>query len=304
MPASAPSQRILLTGATGYVGGSLLPVLLEAGHEVRALARRPDKASLPEGCEVVKGDVSTGEGLDEALAGIDVAYYLVHSMGRGNKSAHGFADRDRRAAATFGKACARAGVGRVVYLGGLEGGGDDSAHLRSRAETASELRRHVPGLVHVRAAMVVGDGSASFEMLRHLVQRLPAMLTPRWVETRSQPIAISDVCAILTRLATWEDPPVEVEIGGADVLSYREMMTRFAAVAGRRAPVIVPVPVLSPRLSSYWVSLFTPIETGLVRPLVDGMSAETIVRHPPPPGLNDTPLGFDDAVAAALRGAA
>jgi uncharacterized protein YbjT (DUF2867 family) len=303
VPASSPAPRILLTGATGYVGGSLLPVLLAAGHEVRALARRPERASLPEACEVVKGDVSTGEGLDAALEGIDVAYYLVHSMGRGNGTAHGFADRDRRAAATFGEACVRAGVDRVIYLGGLDGGGDDSAHLRSRAETASELRRYVPGLVHVRAAMVVGDGSASFEMLRHLVQRLPAMLTPRWVETRSQPIAISDVCAILARLATWEDPPVEVEIGGADVLSYREMMTRFAAVADRRAPVIVPVPVLTPRLSSYWVSLFTPIETGLVRPLVDGMSAETIVRHPPPPGLNDEPLGFDDAVAAALAGA-
>ncbi|WP_372787806.1 NAD(P)H-binding protein [Paraconexibacter sp.] len=293
--------RVLLTGVTGYVGGMLLPVLLEAGHEVRCLVRRPERADLPADVEVVKGDVLTGEGLAEALEGVDAAYYLVHSMGRGGGGGD-FADRDKRAADTFGAAAARAGVERVIYLGGLEAGGADGAseHLRSRAETAEVLRRHVPGLVHVRAAMVIGRGSASFEILSHLARRLPVMLTPRWVETRSQPVAIADVTATLARLATWEDPPAEVELGGADILSYREMMGRFAAVAGRRPPSIVPVPVLTPRLSSYWVSLFTPVETGLVRPLVDGLSAEMIVRTPPPPGLNDTPMGFDDAVRAAL----
>ena len=294
------SSRILLTGATGYVGGMLLPVLREAGHEVRCLVRRPDRADLPEGIEVVKGDVLSGEGLTEAFEGVDAAYYLVHSMGRGGSSGD-FADRDKQAADNFGAAAAAAGVERVIYLGGLEPSGDDaSEHLKSRADTAVALRRHLPGLVHVRAAMVIGRGSASFEILSHLARRLPVMLTPRWVQTRSQPVAIEDVTATLARLATWEDPPAEVELGGADILSYREMMGRFAAVAGRRPPAIVPVPVLTPRLSSYWVSLFTPVEAGLVRPLVDGLSAEMIVHTPPPAGINDAPLGFDDAVRAAL----
>ncbi|WP_158276839.1 NAD(P)H-binding protein [Paraconexibacter algicola] len=300
-----PPLTILLTGATGYVGGQLLPVLLEAGHHVRCLVRdaSPQRRSrFPEQVEVVEGDVLTGTGLDAALDGVDAAYYLVHSMGRGSGSTSSFADRDKRAADTFGRAAAQAGVDRVVYLGGLEGGDtEDSEHLRSRADTAVALRRHVPGVVHVRAAMVIGAGSASFEILSHLARRLPVMLTPRWVETRSQPVAIADVTATLARLATWEDPPAEVELGGADVLSYREMMRRFADVADRRPPTIVPIPVMTPRLSSYWVSLFTPIETGLVRPLVDGLSAETVVRRPPPAGLNDAPLGFDAAVRAALQ---
>lgn len=297
--------RVLLTGGTGYIGGMLLPVLHAAGHEIRCLVRRGGRdrfPGLPEDVEVVRGDVLSGDGLAEALEGVDVAYYLVHSMGRGSGPSDGFADRDRQAADRFGAAAAAAGVERVVYLGGLEPADDaaGSEHLRSRAETADALRRHVPGLVHVRAAMVIGRGSASFEILSHLARRLPVMLTPRWVETRSQPVAIDDVTATLARLATWPDPPAEVELGGADVLSYREMLQRFAEVAGRRPPSIVPVPVLTPRLSSYWVSLFTPVETGLVRPLVDGLSAEMIVRRPPPPGINDRPLGFDDAVRAAL----
>ncbi len=293
-------KTILLTGATGYVGGHLLPALLENGHRVRALARRPEQAKLPEGVEVVRGDVIKGEGLEAALAGVDVAYYLVHSMGRGSGSTSQFASNDRKGAANFGRAAAAAGVQRVVYLGGLDSGDDHtSEHLQSRHETAEVLREHVP-LVYVRAAMILGQGSASFEMLSHLVRRLPAMLTPKWVDTRSQPVAIRDVVATLRTLAELPDAPDEVELGGADVLTYREMMLRFAAVAGKRAPTIVKVPVLSPRLSSYWVSLFTPVESGLVRPLVDGMSAETIVRHPPPPSINPHPLGFDDAVREAL----
>jgi uncharacterized protein YbjT (DUF2867 family) len=148
--------------------------------------------------------------------------------------------------------------------------------------------------------MVIGDGSASFQMLRSLVERLPAMVTPRWVDTRSQPIAIDDVVRTLATLATREDAPSEVELGGADVLTYRQMMERFAAIAGRRKPAIVTVPVLTPRLSSYWVALVTPVEAGLARPLVEGLSAEMVVKHPPPPGINDDPKGFDEAVRAAL----
>jgi len=296
-------KTILLTGATGYVGGRLLPALLKHGHAVRALARRPERAELPDGVEVARGDVIKGEGLDSALAGVDVAYYLVHSMGRGSGSTAQFADNDRRGAANFGRAAKTAGVRRVIYLGGLDAGGDEvSEHLQSRHETAQALREHVSELVYVRAAMILGQGSASFEMLSHLVRRLPAMLTPKWVDTRSQPVAIRDVVKTLHTLAELERVPGEVELGGADVLTYREMMQRFAKVAGKRTPTIVKVPVLSPRLSSYWVSLFTPVESGLVRPLVDGMSAETVVRNPPPPGINSHPLGFDDAVREALTG--
>lgn len=295
------STTVLLTGATGYVGGHLLPALLEAGHDVRCLVRSPEKADLPAAAEIAKGDVLRGEGIAEAMRGVDVAFYLVHSMGGGGGSGEGFAERDRRAARNFGEAARDAGVRRVVYLGGLEPSGEDaSEHLRSRNEVAEVLQGLVPELVHVRAAMVIGAGSASFEMLRHLVQRLPAMITPRWIDTRSQPVAIADVVQTLTALAGREDAPAEIQLGGADVLTYREMMQRFARIAGKRPPVVVTVPVLSPRLSSYWVSLVTPVEAGLVRPLVDGLSAEMIVHRPPPSGINDAPKGFDEAVREAL----
>jgi uncharacterized protein YbjT (DUF2867 family) len=160
----------------------------------------------------------------------------------------------------------------------------------------------VPELIHVRAAMIVGADSASFQMLRGLVEHLPVMITPKWLETRSQPVAIEDVVATLAALAIRDDAPAEVQLGGADVLTYREMLRRFAAVEGRRRPLLLPVPLFTPRLSSYWVALVTPVQLGLVKPLVEGLSTETIVREPPPAGLNDAPLGFDDAVRAALAG--
>jgi len=290
-------STILLTGATGYVGGSLLPVLLDAGHRVRCLVRDPARAegSLPGGADVVQGDVLDAGSLERALDGIEVAYYLVHSMGaRGDD----FAARDRRAAETFGAAARRAGVGRILYLGGLEG--QESEHLRSREEVARILARHVPGTVHARAAMVIGAHSTSFRMLRHLVDKLPVMVAPRWIDTRTQPIAIRDVVGALSALAAYDDPPAEVQLGGADVLPYRDMMLRYARVAGRREPAMVRVPVLTPRLSSYWVGLVTPVSPGVARPLVQGLSAEMLVRRPPPPGVNDQPLGFDEAVRAAL----
>jgi uncharacterized protein YbjT (DUF2867 family) len=294
-----PSPKtIVLTGATGYVGGQLLPRLLEAGHRVRCVVRDPGRAHLPRGAEVVQGDVLQGTGLAEAMDGADVAYYLVHSMGGSDDD---FAQRDRRGAASFGDAVREARVPRTIYLGGLEGGDDGaSEHLRSRHEVAALLRDRVPELIYVRAAMILGAGSISFQMLRGLVQRLPVMITPKWLETCSQPVAIADVVGTLAALAERDGAPDEVQLGGADVLTYREMLRRFAAVEGRREPLQLPVPLFTPRLSSYWVALVTPVQLGLVKPLVEGLSSETVVRDAPPPGLNDAPLGFDAAVRAAL----
>jgi len=284
--------RILVTGATGFIGHRLVAALDEQGHEVRAMTRHPDTYDGPG--DPVGGDVFDAESLVAPLTDIEVAYYLVHSMGGGHGA---FAQRDRDGAEAFARTASAAGVRRIVYLGGLEGG--DSEHLRSREEVARILAAAVPDTVHARAAMVIGAGSASFLILRHLVERLPVMICPRWIDTRTQPIAIRDVVAALASLAT-EDAPSEVQLGGADVLSYREMMRRFAATAGRRAPLVVRVPVLTPRLSSYWLGLVTPVDTGVARPLVQGLSAEMLVRAAPPAGINDAPLGFDDAVREAL----
>jgi uncharacterized protein YbjT (DUF2867 family) len=291
-----PAPRILLTGATGAIGSRLLPRLLEDGP-VRCLVRDPAAARLPAGAEVVTGDVLRDTGLDAALADVEVAYYLVHSMGGDGD----FAARDRRAAAAFAAAARRAGVRRVIYLGGLRASSEEgSAHLRSREEVGRILAEAAPEPVHARAAMVIGAASASFTMLTELVRRLPAMVGPKWIDTRTQPIAESDVTAALAALAVHAGPPADVELGGADILTYREMMRRFAVLDGRRPPLVVPVPVLTPRLSSYWVGFVTSVDAGLARPLVDGLSEELLVRTPPPPGINDAPLGFDAAVRAAL----
>ena len=279
------SKTILVTGATGYVGGRLAEQL-EGRHEVRRMSRSGKDGA-------VKADVVSGDGLDAALEGVDVAYYLVHAMGQKGD----FAERDRRGAKNFGEAAKRRDVSRVVYLGGLEGA--VSEHLRSREEVATILAEHVP-TVHARAAMVIGSGSASFVMLRKLTERLPAMITPRWLDTKTQPIAIRDVTNALVALAEHESPPAEIQLGGAEVLAYKDMIQRTAKALGRRRRLIVSVPVLTPRLSSYWVTLVTPVDHALVVPLVEGLSAEMIVKTPPPPGINDDPLGFDDAVRAAL----
>ncbi len=293
---ASPELTALVTGATGYVGSQLVPALLARGHRVRALVRNPDRARLAADVTVHRGDAVANQGLAEALAGCDTAYYLIHSMGRG--SAEDFAARDREAAVNFGTAARAAGVRRVVYLGGL--GDRDSEHLRSRLHVAELLERHGPPLTHVRAAMVIGKGSASFVMLRSLTERLPVMICPRWIDTRTQPVAIRDVVSTLVAVAERSGHLPEVQLGGADVLTYREMMERTAVLLGRRKPFIIPVPVLTPRLSSWWVVLITPVEMGLVRPLVEGLGSEMLVVDPPPPGINDAPLGFDDAVRAAL----
>jgi uncharacterized protein YbjT (DUF2867 family) len=285
---------ILLTGASGYIGSHLLPALLERGHEVRALTRDPQRANLPADADVRRGDALSGDGLDEALEGCRTAYYLIHAMGSDGAA---FAERDRRSAENFGSAAKQAGVERVVYLGGLPG---ESEHLQSRQETADTLEKHGPPLVHARAAMVIGTGSASFEIVRHLVDRLPFMIAPRWVDTRTQPVALPDVVDALVAIAESEDVPAEVQLGGADVLTYREMMARYAKLAGRRHRPLIKVPLFTPRLSSYWVALVTPVTLGLIQPLVEGLGEELLISDPPPDGINDRPLGFDDAVRAAL----
>lgn len=300
MTAFPAVSTVLLTGASGTIGSRLAPLLAARGGELRCLLRPSRTAALPQGARVVRGDVLSGAGLAEALAGVDLAYYLVHSMGGGSRGA--FAERDRRAAETFGRAAAAAGVERVIYLGALATGREQhSEHLLSREEVARVLADHVPRLVHVRAAMVLGAGSASFEMLRSLVRRLPVMVCPRWIDMRSQPIAIADVVQALAALADRPEIRGDVELGGPEPLTYREMMHRTAAAMHRPAPLILRVPVLTPRLSAYWVMLVTPVDRGLVGPIVEGLTSETIVRTAPPPGINDAPLDFDAAVRAALR---
>lgn len=289
-------MRILLTGASGYVGSQLLPGLVEAGHEVRCLARDPDRLDAP-GAEKVRGDVLAGTGLDEALDGIEVAYYLVHSMAGGGD----FAERDRVAASNFAEAARKAGVRRVIYLGGLSPDESlDSAHLRSRHETADLLRSAAPEFVYARAAVVLGSGSASLVMLRELVERLPVMVCPRWIDVRTQPIAVADLVAALLHCAELPGLEGDVQLGGADVVTYREMMLSIARALDRRPPVVIPVPVLTPKLSSHWVGFVTTVDQGIAKPLIDGLKAETIVTNPPPPGINDAPLGIDEAMRAAV----
>lgn len=288
-------RTILVTGATGYVGGALLQPLQDAGHTVKAMTRNPDGKDLP---NPVKGDVSDKESLTAALEGVDVAYYLVHSMESGG-GGDDFAERDREGAHNFAAAAKANGVERVIYLGGL-GRTSGSEHLKSREEVAEILRAEGPPLVHVRAAMVIGEGSASFIMLAQLADRLPVMITPKWLNTRTQPVAIADAVKTLADLATFEDPPEEVQLGGRDVLTYKDMLQGYARIKGKRKRAIVTVPLLTPKLSSHWVVLVTSVDSALARPLVEGLTEEMLVETPPPAGLNDHPKGFEEAVRAAL----
>ena len=295
-------RRILVTGATGYVGGRLVPRLLAAGCEVRCLARDPERlAGRPwrDRVEVVAGDALAPATLAPALAGIDVAYYLIHSLGTGEE----FARRDREAAAAFGAAARNAGVGRILYLGGL---GDPatalSSHLRSRQDTGVALGEAGVPVTELRAGVVVGSGSLSFEMIRYLAERVPIMICPRWVFTRTQPIAIRNVLDYL--VAALEHPESAgrtIEIGGADVVTYGEMMTGYASARGLRR-WLLPVPVLTPRLSSLWVHLVTPIPAAIARPLVEGLRNEVVVRDATARQLfpEIVPLGFGEAVRLAL----
>ena len=290
-----------MAGATGYVGGALTRKLLEQGAEVVALARKPEKASelADAGAEVRKGDVLDRGSLTAALEGAEVAYYLVHSMGRGSSDSD-FADRDRKGAENFAAAAAEAGVSRIVYLGGMSG---QSEHLESRDETGRALQEGDVPVVFFRAAAVVGAGSESFRLVYFLVKRLPAMVTPSWTKTRTQPIGIDDVTEFLSQAgALGPEVEREIEIGGPDVTTYGGMMDALAEVMETFKRPRIPVPLLTPGLSSRWVGLVTPVDTGVAKPLIEGLRSETVVSDPSGMELfevNRTPLR--DAMRAALE---
>jgi len=301
------TKTCLVTGASGYVGGRLVRELLKAGYRVRVLARNADKlrdAPWIDRVEVVEGDAGDPAAAAQALEGIAVAYYLLHSLQEGRE----LEAAELHVATTFANAAKAAGIARIVYLGGLA---PDlpiekmSPHMRSRVQVGQALRASGVPTVEFRAAVIIGSGSASFEMLRYLTERLPAMITPRWVRTRTQPIAIRDVLRYLV-LAAELPPSVDraFDIGGPGVLTYQQMMQRYAAVAGLPRRLILPVNLLSPGLSSHWVGLVTPVPRAIARPLVQSLKHPAVCHDhdiaewipDPPDGL----LTFDDAVRLAL----
>jgi len=287
--------KVLVAGASGFVGRRLCPALVDEGHEVLAMTRHPGSYQGSGGA--VYGDVHDAETLPRALSGSDGAYYLVHSLDSAD-----FERKDAQAAEAFGAAAAAAGVRRIIYLGGLGDDSDDlSAHLRSRREVEHLLGAAGVPVTTLRAGIIVGHGGISWELTRQLVEHLPAMVTPRWVNTRTQPIALADVVRYLVGvLALDETAGRPYDIGGPEVLEYVTMMRRVAAIQGRGFRVL-PVPLLTPRLSSLWLTLVTDVDGQTARSLVDSMSNEVVVRD----GSIRTvlpfePLGYDEAVLAAL----
>ena len=296
-------KQILVTGATGYIGGRLIPNLLDAGHHVRVMTRDnrhlQGRAWLDE-VEIVEGDVLKPETLTNALAGIDSAYYLIHSMDDTGK----FAERDHTAARNFAQAAQRSGTQQIIYLGGLGRSTDNlSPHLASRQQVGATLREFHPAVTEFRAAMVIGAGSLSFEIVRNLTERLPLMIAPRWLYTRSQPIAIRDVLSYL--VAALDNPESYnkiIEIGGTSILTYHDMILAYAQARDLKRYVI-PVPVLTPRLSSYWVHLVTPASASIVRPLVEGLRNEMIVTNLTASDVfpDIQPMDFEAALEEALE---
>jgi uncharacterized protein YbjT (DUF2867 family)/ligand-binding SRPBCC domain-containing protein len=295
------SASILLTGATGYIGGRLLRRFEEGGRAVRCLVREPARLRATKSeTQIAQGDCLDEASLDRALAGVHSAYYLVHSMGGGSD----FAEVDRRAADNFGRAAARAGVRRLIYLGGLTGNAPSlSTHLKSRAETGDILRASGVPVVEFRASIVIGAGSLSFEMIQALVERLPVMICPRWVATPTQPIAVDDVLAYL--VAALDLPhdggsPI-FEIGGPEVVSYGDMMREYARLRGLRR-WLVPVPLLTPHLSGLWLRLVTPAQARIGRALVEGLRNPTVVRSTAAPDTFPIePMPLRQALINAIR---
>ena len=292
-------MRVLVFGASGYIGSHLVPRLVAAGHEVRATSRNAESLTGRgwEAVETVSADALDPASLDQALAGVEVAYYLVHSMAAGSD----FATRDRRAARNFRRAAERAGVRRIVYLGGLQPGSDQSEHLASREETGEILRDGSIPVTELRAGIIVGAGSAAFEVIRDLAFHLRVMVTPRWVRSRTQPIALDDLLAYL--VGVLDEPRTEgatFDVGGPDTLTYQDMIRTFAEVAGAKV-TIIPVPVLTPRISSYWLDLVTAVPSNVARPLIDGLKHDlladtTAIRELIPLELHS----YRDAVERAL----
>jgi uncharacterized protein YbjT (DUF2867 family) len=289
--------KTLVAGATGYIGRKLVMALIEKGTPPRAMARTPGKAKdLAEaGAEVVPGNVLRQPNLAEAMEGVETAYYLVHSMGRGGEG--DFADQDRTGAENFAEVAAQQGVKQIVYLGGLSDGG--SKHLESRHATAGYLGSTGVPVTYFRAAAVIGGGSESFRTLYYLVKNLPLMVTPKWVQNRTQPIAIDDLIEFLCQApSNRKARGREIDIGGPEVTTYGGMMDCLAKVMGKRRRLKIPVPVLSPQLSSHWIGFVTPVDTGVAKPIVQGLSEETYVRDPSGMNLFDVDL---TPIAEAMR---
>lgn len=296
-------RSIVVTGATGYIGGRLVPRLLERGARVRCLVRDPDRLlgrAWSDQLEIVEADVLEPASLVSALQGAHTAYYLIHSMQGGAD----FAERDRQAARNFGRACHDAGVRHIIYLGGLGSEHDDASdHLRSRHETGDVLRESGVMVTELQAGVVVGSGSLGFEMVRYLTERVPILICPRWVFTRTQPIAVRDLLSYLVAVAEREQVQGQIiPVGGADSLSYGEMMLGYARARGLRRR-LVPVPVLTPRLSSGWVHLVTPVPANIARPLILGLRNESVVRGDLARRMmpDIEPVDYATAVARALE---
>jgi len=295
----------LVTGATGYVGGRLVPHLLAAGHQVRILVRHPERVSqMPwkDDVEIYSGDANDVAAVASAMQGVDVAYYMIHSIG----SAGDLEKLERETANIFATCAKQADVKRIIYLGGLQNDPKLSKHLRSRAQVGNIFLKSGVPTIAFGAAVILGSGSLSFEMLRYLTERLPAMITPRWVRTKIQPIAVRDVLRYLTLAAVLE-PELNrtFDIGGPDVLTYEEMMQGYARVAGLRKRIIWPINILSPSLSARWIGLVTPVPKAIARPLVDSLKSEVIcAEHDIKTYIPDPPEGlvnFEDAVGLALQ---
>ncbi len=297
--AGPPRRLVLLTGATGYVGGRLLHVLEGRGERVRCLARRPEflRPKVGAGTEVVHGDALDRVSLERAMTGVDVAYYMIHSMG----SPGDFEEQDRRAAESFAAAALAAGVRRIVYLGGLGREPGLSQHLRSRQEVGRVLRTSGVPTLEFRASIIIGSGSLSFEMIRALVEKLPVMVTPRWVRITSQPLAIEDLIGYLVAaLDVAVEGSVVFEIGGADQVSYMEIMQEYGRQRGLRR-VMIPVPVLTPKLSSLWLGLVTPVYARVGRDLIDSVRNATVVEDKSALEVFELrPRGIREAIARAL----